>query len=67
MVFDCTKGKEPVYLVMIHYWWGSDKNYFHYYKEAKEFFEKICPENHGGCSVSLYDLRKDIRKAFKKQ
>lgn len=67
MRFDYTKGEEAKYVVSLYNWNINDHLYYHTYKEAKEHFNKLkngfFPE---GTVVSIYDLKKDVRKAFKK-
>ena len=64
MKIDYTKGKEPKYLVSIYGWDIEDSYYFHYYEDAKQLFESIRKHEHEGAAVSLYDLKKDVRRAF---
>jgi len=67
MVFDYTKGKKVVYVVMVYYRDYIDMRYFHYYREAKESFEKLCSRtNEETISISLYDMKKDYRKEYKR-
>ncbi len=67
MIFDFTHGKEVKYMVMYYYWNGFDRVYYHTYKEAKEGFERaITQEHEEGTAISLYDIKKDIRKAYKR-
>lgn len=67
MMFFCTKGKPAVYLVSIYNWNVEDKTYFHYLKDAKAFFERAKHMPHeNGTVISIYDIKKDIRKAFYK-
>lgn len=65
MKFDFTHDKPANYVVSIYGWNNGDQLYYHYYKEAKQKFEEI--KNKGlkmGTSLSIWDLKKDIRKAF---
>ena len=64
MRFDYTKGKEPRYMVSSHRELTDDHCYFHYYKEAAEMFEKLKTSETHGTSISLYDLKLDVRKAY---
>ena len=52
-------------MVTIYRGFVNDHFYYHYYKQAKDFFEGI--KNGGievGNTISVYDLSKDIRKDF---
>jgi hypothetical protein len=64
MNFDFTHGEEARYMVGIYSETAYDRCFFHLYRKAKEFFDKH--EAKTGESVSIYDLKKDVRKAFKK-
>lgn len=67
MTFDYTHGKEVKYMVMYHRWNGYDRCLYSSYKEAKERYEKAIKNDHeAGTTISLNDVKKDIRKAFKK-
>ena len=63
MRFDYTKGMTPKYMVSIHRWNGSDYNYFHYFREALDLFEKLKTRIHDDqTTIRLYDLDRDIVK-----
>jgi len=65
MKFDYTHGNEAKYMVSAHRWNVSDQYYVDSMKKAKELFEDIKQTNKGDdVSVSIYDLKKDVRKAF---
>lgn len=67
MRFDFTKGKTATYIVSTHHGLVDDHAYFHYYKDAKQHFDKVAEQPHAkGTTMSLYDCVKDIRKEFKK-
>lgn len=66
MRFDRTEGKKAKYMVSIHYWNNSDQIYFHYYKDAKAYFDSKNPVDFKGAAVNLYDITNDIRKAYKR-
>ena len=66
MRFDNTNGKKARYIVSLYGWNVDDRHYYHYYKDAKEMFEKIKVRAKDGCAASIYDLEKDERKAFAK-
>lgn len=66
MRFDYTHGKTPVYMVALHGELYSDYYYVHYYKDAKKLFDDIKNTEHSPATVSIFDIRKDIRKAFAK-
>ena len=53
-------------MVSIHYWNNSDQIYFHYYKDAKAYFDSKNPVDFKGAAVNLYDITNDIRKAHKR-
>lgn len=62
MKIDRTGGKEPRYMVSIYRWNVSDYFYYHTYKEAKAFYDKVKDTEQG--IISLYDIKKDIRKEY---
>ena len=67
MKFDRTKGKSPRYLVSIYGETVEDKYYYHYFREADDFFDQLLrKEWEAGTAISLYDLQKDVRKNFAK-
>lgn len=65
MRFDRTKGQTAKYLVSIYGETVEDKYYYHYFKEADKFFNSLlrCVWE-AGTAISLYDMQKDVRKAF---
>lgn len=65
MKFDMTGGKRAVYLVSLYGVGVEDFYYFHYYKDAKEMFNRLKGANHKkGTIISVYDLIHDLRKDF---
>lgn len=66
MKFDYTKGKEARYIVSLHSWNISDHYYTHTFKDAVKLFDRLKGRLQEGMSVSVYDLKKDLRKAFAK-
>lgn len=64
MRVDCTKGQDAKYMVSIHRESGDDFYYFHYFKKAKELFDSAKTREAEGTSISLYDMKKDIRKEY---
>ena len=66
MRFNYTKGQYANYMVSIHREIGEDFYYFHYFKEAKQFFDRQKESEGKGTSISLWDMKNDIRKDFKK-
>lgn len=65
MKFDYTHGKEAKYMVSAYCWSGSDQYYVESMTQAKKLFESLKQSNEGrDAVVSIYDLKKDIRKAF---
>ena len=64
MRFDCTKGQYAKYMVSIHRECGEDFCYFHTFKEAKDFFDRKKESEGAGTSISLWDIKKDIRKDY---
>lgn len=64
MRFDYTKGQGAKYMVSIHRESGDDFYYFHYFKGAKELFDSAKTREAEGTSISLYDMKKDIRKEY---
>ena len=51
-------------MVSIHRESGDDFYYFHYFKKAKELFDSAKTKEAEGTSISLYDMKKDIRKEY---
>ena len=68
MRFDYCKGKSAKYVVSVYYEIVEDHYYFHYYKEAKDFFERLKSNNTQGVTrtIKVSDLTKDITKDFYK-
>jgi hypothetical protein len=66
MRFNYTKGQYANYMVSIHREIGEDFYYFHYFKEAKEFFDTAKTRETKGTSLSLWDMKKDIRKDYER-
>ena len=65
MKFNYTHGNEAKYMVSVYGWNISDYYYCHEYKQAKELFNKL-KELVKDASISIYDIKKDIRKEFAK-
>lgn len=65
MKFDCTHGNEAKYIVSRYGWASHDQYYVDSMATAKTLFEelKVMCEGKDEC-ISIYDLKKDIRKAF---
>ena len=67
MKFDFTKGKSPKYMVSIYGELIEDKIIYHYYRDAMSKFASIVAQGQPqGVAVSVYDMTKDVRKAYKK-
>lgn len=66
MRFDYTDGKKAKYIVNHYNWNVEDHSYYHSYSEAKEAFERLKKVVQKGGVVSIYDMEKDVRKAFHK-
>lgn len=66
MRFDYTNGKSAQYIVSRYSGLTEDHMYFHYYGEAKKMYDKLEKTADRGVTVSLYDMIKDVRKAFHK-
>lgn len=67
MTFDYTNGEKAKYMVSVYAWNVEDRYIYHTYKEAKAMFDKVSHSSlEEGTSVSLYDMIKDIKKAFYK-
>ena len=65
MRFDRTSGKEARYMVTLYGWNVEDHYYCDSYKAAKKIFDGISHKDHEkGVALSIYDMKKDIRKAF---
>lgn len=72
MRFDYTHGKEARYVVVLYSLTGfsSDHYYFHEYRKAKEFFKQACETEQARETestveaISVYDMKRDIRKDF---
>lgn len=68
MKFNYTRGKEARYMVHVYAWNVNDMYYVHYYKDARRLYESILTGTlESGTAVSIYDIKKDIRKAFYKK
>ena len=66
MNIDRTRGEEARYVVNI-YWSDCitfDRYYYHGYREAKKFYDQVVASAEQGVTVTLYDLKKDVRKAY---
>lgn len=67
MRFDRTNGKNARYMVNIYGNSVEDHYYYHYYKDADGMFNSLLRIPHEkGTIISIYDLQKDIRKAFQR-
>lgn len=66
MRFDYTKGQYAKYMVSIYREIGEDFYYFHSFKEAKEFFGRIKESEGKGTTISLWDIKNDIRKDYER-
>ena len=64
MRFDFTKGQEAKYKVCIYREDGDDFCYFHTFKQAKVFFERQKIAEQAGTSISLWNMKDDIRKDY---
>ena len=65
MRFDRTNGKEVRYMVTLYGWNVEDHYCCDSYKTAKKIFDEISHKDHEkGVALSIYDMKKDIRKAF---
>ena len=67
MKFDYTHGEPARYLVIITWWNGRDMYYFNTHKEAIKLYKSIQASSNDypkGAVISLYDIRKDVRKEF---
>ena len=64
MTFDYTHGADEKYLVLVTAWNVVDRYYFHSYREAKAMFNRLLDSKCDKLIVSVYDLKKDIRKDF---
>lgn len=66
MIFDRTNGKIVVYAVYVHGDMTVDRYYYHYYRDAKNMFNRLSANHrYDDCSISLYNMSKDIRKVFR--
>lgn len=65
MNIDRTKGEEARYVVNV-YWdcISFDRYYYHGYREAKKFYDNVVSDAEQGVTVTLYDLKNDVRKAY---
>lgn len=66
MRFDYTHGNEAKYMVSLYGWNVQDYYYYASYKDAKEAFKNIQSEGHKDVALSLWDLKKDVRKEYVK-
>lgn len=67
MNFDYTHGEDAKYLVLVTAWNVVDRYYFHSYREAKGMFNRLLDGKYGGGAIiSVYDMKKDVRKDFAK-
>lgn len=67
MKFDCTHGKEAKYMVTTYAWNGVDHCYFSNFREASTHFKELADkEMKRDTIISLWDLKKDVRKAYKR-
>ena len=67
MKFYHTLGKEPKYMVQVYTEIWDDQYYFVEYRKAMDKFKELKGCAWGeGTSISLYDMRKDIRKEYEK-
>jgi hypothetical protein len=65
MKFDYTHGNSAKYMVSIHRWNGSDQYYCESFKQAKDLFNQVTEKGlENETSVSIWDMKKDIRKEF---
>lgn len=64
MRFDYAKGQPAKYIVNVYRWNSSDQYYVHYYREAKHLLESLKKQEAEGTTISVYDLKNDIRKDY---
>lgn len=65
MIIDRTEGETAKYMVAIYRWNADDRYIYNNYKDANDMFNRIVTTGKDeGTSVSLYDMAKDIRKAY---
>lgn len=65
MRFDYTKGQEARYMTSVYGVNVEDHYYYHIYKEAKAAFDRLKGlEHEPGTSISVYDLKNDVKKEF---
>lgn len=64
MKFDYTKGEKAKYMVGVYRELVDDQYYVHSMAEAKKLFNNLAMKESKGTAVSIYDLAKDIRKAY---
>lgn len=67
MRFDYTHGLEAKYMVSVYGDTVCDHYYFHYYNAAKKMFNNIVADCGGGFygyTISICDIKKDVRKDF---
>ena len=67
MKFDFTEGKSAIYMVSIYDHVGChDQLYYHYYRDAEAKLKELSESGfyESGTVMSLYDIKKDVRKRF---
>ncbi len=64
MRFDYTKGKEAKYMVTLYSWNVNDRSFFHSFDEAKALFDRLKNSELKDALVSLWDVKKDVRKEY---
>lgn len=64
MKFDYTNGDYAKYMVSVYRWNGEDFYYFHSFKEAREYFDRMKDKQEAGTTISLWDIKNDIRKDY---
>lgn len=64
MKFDYTKGEKAKYMVGVYRETVNDHYYVHSMAEAKKLFSNLAMKERKGVRISIYDMVKDVRKAF---
>lgn len=66
MRFFHTHGKDAKYLISLYNWNLEDHHYYDTFAEARKAFNKFVDGDtlEKDTVVSMYDLKKDVRKAF---
>ena len=64
MKYDFTHGKTAQYQVGCYGEMIDYPMFFHYYKDAKDCFNRQITSGSKWVAVSLYDMKKDVRKDF---